>query len=109
MTTKPVVTVDPIVQSLSNLTLSRANLEAAKADVEFAVRESGQPFYYDKALNLYVGPDRHNDAWVVSWDANTARAAATQMILDGERSCNWQQCACKRNSGRPSGTFQARF
>lgn len=100
-----VITTDPIGTARANVESIRLSLEAAKADLIFAVKDS-QPFLYDKNAGLYVGPDRHNADWVVSWDANTARAAATQMVMDGERSCNWNQCPCKRSQ---RGTFQARF
>jgi hypothetical protein len=91
-------------QAIENLMATLASLPLMKSDLIFAVKESGAPYLYVKD-QLFVGPDRHNADWVVNWDAKQAKAAATQMVMDGERSCNWNQCECKS----PRGRFQPRF
>lgn len=75
---------------------ARSSLEDFKQQAVDAVKASGAEFHYDRTVGIYIGPDRHNRDWVVSWDPRQSQAAAGQMFTLGKRECNWQQCECKR-------------
>lgn len=105
--TQQVISPEQAISEAQRLmNMARINLEQSKLVLIEAVKSSGAPFMYVSDEHLYVGPDRHNADWVVTWDEKASRAAASQMLLDNKRTCNWDACLCKRNN---RGRFQSQF
>lgn len=82
---------------ISAITTARLALDNARQEAIEKVKASGVDFLFDRAAGTYVGPDRHNAEWTVTWDPAAAAKAAGQMFTLGERECNWRQCECKRS------------
>jgi hypothetical protein len=91
-------TTASVTDAIEALRHARINLDNARLEGIEAVRSSGEDFFYDRQAGIYIGPDRHNDEWTVTWDVATAQKAAGQMFTLGKRECNWDGCLCKRSS-----------